>query len=138
MVLYPCVHDLNYIELVEYSKLNKELEKRHIKKSFKTGILYAISDNLQIHPTHVFTMINKEEYQDNELFLRLPKGTYLTLSYTKETEKEQILKFKQAMLDYQITSSFYLNFDVIDDIFHTDSYTCQIQVLMKENNDKEE
>ena len=77
------------------------------------------------------------EYNDsikyNDNIKILPKGNYLTFAYNKNNEN----KCKDTIINYinkhNLTVKECIEIDLVDDLFSTDNYSCQIQILIEDN-----
>ena len=61
----------------------------------------------------------------------LPKGEYLTISYSKENMDKCRRKISNYIKDNNLKIKSFIEVDLINDLFDTESYNCQIQMLIE-------
>lgn len=127
----PCKEVGNLEELIYYSNLEKIINKIAIKTIKKGGILHELDHQGNVESRYVFEEIDGDEYiEESEYIKKLAGGKYITIVYKKDNEETQINKIKNYIKDNKKTIKNYIEIDLIDDIFNTDSYSCQIQMLI--------
>ena len=131
IVVSPCKEVGNLKELISYSELEKIIQNKKLTPSFTRGIIYDFNLSGIVEPFFVFNEIRMDEsaYCDNDVMI-LPKGTYLTLTYTKENEKNCIEKVVNYVKENNIKVKKFIEIDLMDDFFNADTYSCQIQILI--------
>ncbi|CEP89588.1 Uncharacterised protein [[Clostridium] sordellii] len=75
-------------------------------------------------------MLKDNNIKRKEYIKVLPEGNYLTLAYTKENE----LEYKRKIFDYikekNLEIKNFIEIDLLNNFFNTESYSCQIQMLL--------
>ncbi|CEO34835.1 Uncharacterised protein [[Clostridium] sordellii] len=74
-------------------------------------------------------MLKDNNIKRKEYIKVLTEGNYLTLAYTKENE----LECKRKIFDYikkNLEIKNFIEIDLLNDFFNTESYSCQIQMLL--------
>ncbi len=64
----------------------------------------------------------------------LPKGKYLTIAYSRENEDERRNKIIKYVKEHNLKVKSFMEVELYNDFFNTESYSCQIQICI-ENND---
>lgn len=119
-------------DLIYYSELEKVIEKRKIKALIHTGTLTKLDIKGNRVSRYVFKEIVFSDALDGTEDIEiLPKGRYLTASYTKRTEEKCMNEIKKYMEKNNLKTKIYIEADLLDDIFNTESYSCQIQILLE-------
>lgn len=135
IITVPCKEVGDLKELLYYSDLDKEIKKHNINPTMERGILYKFNSQKNIESIYAFNSIeyNKSLY-NNPNIKTLPKGEYLTLIYTRET----LGKCKKKMINYikenKLEIKEWIEAELFNNIFETESYSCQIQVFIKNFN----
>lgn len=131
IIVVPCMEVGKLRELIYYSELEKIMEEFKIENEEDRGIIYDIEKNGEVEPKYVFSIIKEKKEEVKEEYLKvLPKGKYLTLSYEKENEEMQREKLDDYIKKNNIKVKKFIEIDLIDDFFDTESYSCQIQILI--------
>ncbi|EGT3616481.1 MerR family transcriptional regulator [Clostridium perfringens] len=123
----------DYKELLYYSKLENLIIEKNIENTDGGGMMYLYDDKGNLEKSYAFKFIEpiKEEYKDIIGVEKLPEGNYITLSYSKENENEQIKKFDNYLENNNLNLESLIEIDLLNDIFNTKSYNCQIQMKIK-------
>lgn len=125
---FPKSEDLN--ELIYYSELEKLIKKNNIKASKQTGTITNLDIDGNMLSRYVFREIKSANKLSKESVIALPEGKYLMTSYTKETEDECKIKIKNYMKENGLNPKLFIEIDLLDKIFNTDSYSCQVQIFI--------
>ncbi|MEG2788679.1 MAG: helix-turn-helix domain-containing protein [Romboutsia sp.] len=131
IVVAPCKESGKLKELLYYSDLDKVIEANNIEVTLEKGIIYNIKLDGSIEPIYVFSGV-KESMDievDNNIKV-IPRGKYLVLSYSKENEEERVSKIIEYAKEHNLNITGFIEFELFNDFFSTDSYNCQIQILM--------
>ncbi|MGL4345690.1 MAG: MerR family transcriptional regulator [Cellulosilyticaceae bacterium] len=115
-------------EMLYYSKLKKLLMDHHIH-TLNYGRIYKVEGDC-VRPCYVAAIIQKQIPDSYDFVRTLPAGEYLLLSYTKANEADQIQKLKAYMTNNNLEMTYFLEMDLLVDFFNTESYSCQIQILI--------
>lgn len=132
IIISPCKEVGSLKELLYYSDLEKIIKEVDMQMSMERGIIYDIISNGTIEPRYVFNGIRSREiieFQDN--IKVLPEGNYLTMTYSKEYEDECIEKVLNYAEEHNLIVTNFLDLELFNDIFNTESYSCQIQVFIE-------
>ena len=123
----------DYKELLYYSKLEDLIIEKNIKNTDDGGMVYFYDDKGDLEKSYAFKFIEpmKEEYKNIIGVEKLLEGNYITLSYSKENEKEQKRKFNDYLEYNNLKLESLIEVDLLNDIFNTKSYSCQIQMRIK-------
>ena len=123
----------DYKELLYYSKLEDLIIEKNIKNTDDGGMVYFYDDKGDLEKSYAFKFIEpmKEEYKNIIGVEKLLEGNYITLSYSKENEKEQKRKFNDYLEHNNLKLESLIEVDLLNDIFNTKSYSCQIQMRIK-------
>lgn len=132
IVVSPCKESGSLKELLYYSDLDKIIKDNNIDVNMTQGIIYNIKSNEDIEPVYVFRGINEESNKDKYIKV-LPEGKYLTLSYNKDNEDKRIGKIVEYAKENDLKISSFIELDLFDDLFNTESYSCQLQMLLENN-----
>lgn len=137
IIIAPCKEAGSLKELLYYSDLERVIQDKDIKISLDRGIMYEFNSNGKINPLYVFNVIDVEENTDIDLednIKILPKGKYLTLNYSKNNENERIRKVINYAKEHNLKIKNFIEMELFNEIFNTDSYNCQIQILVEDSN----
>ncbi|WP_024615324.1 helix-turn-helix domain-containing protein [Clostridium sp. Ade.TY] len=144
VVITPCKEAGSLKELIYYSDLDKIIKNKRLKVSMERGIIYSLNskdgvlENENLKSKYVFNTIDDDlEFFNNEIFKDdnikvLEEGKYLTLAYSKDNEKECLIKLNNYIKENNIKMKSYIEIDLFNDFFDTDYYSCQIQILIDE------
>lgn len=135
IIIVPCKDVGSLKELLYYSDLEKYIKDKNLKLTMERGILYKFNLDGCIEPKGVFNVFEEDDdnIEVNDNIKILPKGKYLTLSYSKHKENECRNKIIDYIEKNNLRVENYLEIDLLNDFFNTESYSCQIQMLIKEN-----
>lgn len=131
IVVLPCKEAGSLKELLYYSDLEKLIIKKNVKISVQRGIIYDVAHNGKLEVKYVFNGIEESEnIKVDESIKVLPEGNYLTIVYNKDNEKECMKKISKYLKEKNIKVDNILEFDLFNDIFDTNTYSCQIQIFL--------
>ncbi|MEG1285960.1 MAG: MerR family DNA-binding transcriptional regulator [Romboutsia sp.] len=134
IVVAPCKESGSLKELLYYSNLEKVIKEKKISVTMDSGIIYDIKLDRNLEPIYVFNGIKDYIAVDrNDNIKILPKGRYLVLSYSKECEIERISKIFEYVKEHNLKIKSFIEFNLFNDFFNIDSYSCQIQILIEED-----
>lgn len=133
IVIVPCNEVGDLKELIYYSNLDKVIKENDIKTNTERGIRYNINSNKKVESMYAFQGIEDKGKIDNKENLSiLPKGKYLTLIYSKEN----VVQCEEKMINYikenNLRIKEWIEIELFNNIFETELYNCQIQVLVEE------
>lgn len=134
IIVAPCKEVGSLKELLYYSDLDKSIKDKNLKKTRERGIIYDFNLDGCVEPKYVFSGFEEDNNIEisNDIKI-LPEGKYLTLAYSKEEENE----CKNKVMDYikknNLRIKTCVEVELLNDIFNTESYTCQIQMLIEED-----
>ncbi|WP_096439760.1 MerR family transcriptional regulator [Alteribacter populi] len=119
-------------EIKSFDKLDEKLGEFTIN-TFQYGLIYSCHyDNWEI--SDVFRLITSDDYKflkDTSNVSELPKGEYLTVNCTKDTEVETF----QLVIEYLKKNSLMCNkvymFYLVTDVFNQYNHFSQFQVSLK-------
>lgn len=132
IVVASCKEVGDLKELIYYSDLEKIVKEKGIETSVERGIIYNFNSNGDIEPRHVFYGIKEtNNVEIDENIKILPKGEYLTISYSKENVDKCRRKISNYIKENNLKIKSFIELDLINDLFDTDSYNCQIQMLIE-------
>ena len=133
IITVPCKEVGSLKELLYYSDLEKAIQDTKVKVSMERGIMYNFNSKGDIVPQYVFNVIEKDNnIGAKEAIKILPKGNYLTIAYSKVNEEACKMKIDKYLRDNHLKSKRILEVDLLDDIFDTKAYSCQIQMHIEE------
>ena len=75
-------------------------------------------------------MLKDNNIKRKEYIKVLPGGHYLTLAYTKENELECKRKIVDYIKEKNLEIKNFIEIDLLNDFFNTESYSWQIQMLL--------
>lgn len=142
IVVTPCKEAGSLKELIYYSDLDKIIKNKGLNVSIERGIIYSLAlenesiKNRNLKSKYVFNTIEEDlEFFDNEIYKDenikvLEEGRYLTLAYSKDNEKESLIKLNEYIKKNNINVKSYIEIDLLNDFFNTDYYSCQVQILI--------
>ena len=134
IIVVPCEEEGSLKEVLYYSKLDKMIQDKNLDVYMERGILYDFDVYRDLKPTYVFNCINSSCNTKTEDCIKiLPKGTYLTLAYSKENEEDSIKKIMSFIKENKFKVKNIVEVELFNDFFNTDSYSCQIQILIDED-----
>lgn len=133
VIVAPCKEAGKLKELLYYSELEKMLKDKGIESTIERGIIYDLNLDGSVSPKYVF---NGFEYKGNmindENVHTLPKGEYLTLAYTNENEHIRVEKIVDYAKKNNVAFKNFIELELLNDFFDTESYSCQIQMLIEQ------
>lgn len=132
IIVAPCKESGSLKELVYYSNLDKVINDKRDKMAMEKGIIYDVTLDWNLEPKYVFNTFKDDvdiKVEDNVKIL--PKGRYLTLVYSKENEEERIDKIINYVKENNLKINNFIEIELFNDIFNTESYSCQIQMLIE-------
>lgn len=133
IIVAPCEEVGSLKELIYYSNLEKVIHRKKAECSMDRGIIYEVDSEKVIKPVYVFSGVkNHDNIIDDEYIKILPKGRYITLSYTKQNEKERVEKLISYAKDKKLKVKCLIEMELFNDLFNVDSYSCQIQMHIEE------
>lgn len=133
IVIAPCKEVGDLKEILYYSDLDKMIQEKNIKTTMESGIVYTVNAEGCLQPNYVFRgLIENTDIQKQKNIDFLPEGKYLTLAYRKENEDESIARLKNYINENNLKINNYIEVELVDDIFNTDSYSCQFQLLIED------
>lgn len=131
IVVAPCKEVGDLKELIYYSDLEKTVKEKSIETSVERGVIYDFNYNDGIEPRYVFYGIQENSnIKIDENIKVLPKGEYLTVSYSKENI-DKCRRISKYIKENNLKIKSLIEVDLINDLFDTDSYNCQIQMLIE-------
>lgn len=136
VIVSPCKETGKLKELLYYSELEKVLQEKNVEPTIERGIIYDLNLDGSISPKYVF---NGFEHKDNmindESVYTLPSGEYLTLAYTNENKHTRIEKIVKYVKRNNTRFKNFIELELLNDFFDTESYSCQIQMLIDDNDE---
>lgn len=134
VVVAPCNEVGSLQELLYYSALEKIIQDKGGKMSMERGILYSVNADWNVVPRYVFSKLQGNVTKEDEQNIKiLPKGKYLTLAYSKENEEEYISKIIKCVKENNLNVKSFIEVELYNDFFNTESYSCQIQIYIENN-----
>ncbi|MBC6002309.1 MAG: helix-turn-helix domain-containing protein [Paeniclostridium sordellii] len=134
IITAPCKEVGSLKELLYYSDLEKIFEDKNLNMSMDRGIIYELNSDNTIKPRYVFSgfegSINIEDENNIKI---LPRGNYLTLSYSKENENERRKKIINYVKENNLKIKNIIEIELFNDFFNIESYNCQIQIFIEDN-----
>lgn len=131
VIAAPCKEVGSLRELIYYSNLEKVAEDKRVELSMERGIMYDIDSGGNIKPSYVFNGIKGNGSMEGDHDIRmLSEGKYLTLTYRKENEQERLRKMAEYMKENNLKINSFVEVELLNDLFNTESYSCQIQIFI--------
>lgn len=132
IIFVPCNEVGELKELLYYSDLDKEIKNNNVAPTLERGILYKINSKNTAESMYAFNVIEPSTNLNNKCNISiLPKGKYLTLTYSRDT----VDKCEKLMVNYlkenNLNAKEWLEVELFNNLFETESYNCQIQVLIE-------
>ncbi|MDU1414137.1 MAG: MerR family transcriptional regulator [Clostridium sp.] len=135
IVVVPCREVGNLKELIYYSDLDKVIEYNNLNVTMERGIIYKLSLDIKAEPEYVFSKISEKIERPKCISIKtLPKGKYLTLVYSKENEDYRWEKLFKYIKDNNLKVKNIIEIELYDQLFTTETYSCQLQMLIEELN----
>ncbi|MEI4801674.1 helix-turn-helix domain-containing protein [Bacillus sp. NPDC077411] len=133
VIVAPCKEVGSLKELLYYSDLEKIIQDKDGKMSMERGILYHVNADWSVEPRYVFSRLQENSNLEAEQNIKtLPKGKYVTLSYSKENEEERRNKIIKYVKENQLKVKNLIEVELFNDFFNTESYSCQMQMLIED------
>ncbi|MDM5426319.1 MerR family transcriptional regulator [Bacillus mycoides] len=137
VIVAPCKEVGSLQELLYYSDLEKIIQDYEEKMSMEMGILYNVNEKWDVEPKYVFNKVqdyvHMEEMQNIKV---LPGGKYVTLAYSKENEEERRNTMIKYIKENDIEVESFIEVELVNDFFNTESYSCQIQIFIGDSENK--
>ncbi|PJO42848.1 MerR family transcriptional regulator [Lysinibacillus xylanilyticus] len=134
VVVAPCKEVGSLQELLYYSDLEKSIQDKGGKMSLERGILYNVNAESYVVPMYVFSRLQGNSTLKAEQNIKiLPKGKYLTIAYNKENEEERRNKIIKYVKENKLNVKSFIEVELYNDFFNTESYSCQIQIFIENN-----
>lgn len=134
IIVVPCKEVGSLKELIYYSDLEKVIHERDIDVSMERGIIYNIEFNGNVKPAYVFNTIKEDIKSKDDNYIKvLPEGRYLTLAYSKANEEIQREKLFNYIDKNKLKIRSFIEIDLFNDFFNIESYSCQIQVFIEDD-----
>lgn len=134
IAVHHCQESGSLKELLYYSDLDKIVKENNIEITMDKGIIYNVKSDEQIEPIYVFNGIKQNDSLEQKECIRvLPEGNYLVLSYSEGNEEMRVQKLFEYAKQHQFKIKRFIELELYDDLFNTDSFSCQLQILMEDN-----
>ncbi|CAG9611971.1 Multidrug-efflux transporter 1 regulator [Bacillus rhizoplanae] len=134
VIVAPCKEVGSLQELLYYSDLEKIIQDKEEKMSLERGIIYSFNSEGNVEPRYVFSRFQGNANIEVEQNIKiLPKGKYLTLAYSKENEAERRNKIIKYIKEHNLKVKSFIEVELFNDFFNTESYSCQIQMFIENN-----
>nr|WP_206774712.1 helix-turn-helix domain-containing protein [Bacillus cereus group sp. N8] len=128
----PCKEVESLQEILYYSNLEKIIQDKEEKMSFERGIIYSVNSEWHVEPRYVFSGFQGDSNIEGEESIKVfPKGQYVTLAYSKENEEERRNKIIKYAKEHNLKVKSFIEVELYNDFFNTESYSCQIQLLIE-------
>lgn len=127
----PCNEIGDNKELLYYSNLEKIIKDEGLKTKAEGGIMYNLNSNKELLDIAVFKVVEIKEEKESDYIEVLKEGVYLTVNYRKENEDKQAEKLYNYIKENNLKVNRFIEVDLFDDIFSTDSYSSQIQAYIE-------
>lgn len=137
IIVAPCKEVGSLKEILYYCDLEKSIKDKNLKITRERGIIYEFNLDGCIEPKYVFNGLEEDnniEFNDNIKIL--PEGQYLTLAYSKEKENESKNKILNYIKKNNLKLKTCIEVELLNDFFDTESYSCQIQILIEEDKNR--
>ncbi|KAA0759167.1 MerR family transcriptional regulator [Bacillus sp. AR2-1] len=137
VVVAPCKEVGSLQELLYYSDLEKIVQDYEEKMEMEMGILYNVNANWDVEPKYVFNKVRDDVHMEEMQNIKvLPSGKYITLAYSKENEEERRNTMIKYMKENSIEVESFIEVELVSDIFNAETYSCQIQILIGDSENK--
>ncbi|MEJ9253158.1 MerR family transcriptional regulator [Bacillus wiedmannii] len=137
VVVAPCKEVGSLQELLYYSDLEKIVQDYEEKMEMEMGILYNVNANWDVEPKYVFNKVRDDVHMEEMQNIKvLPGGKYITLAYSKENEEEHRNTMIKYMKENSIEVESFIEVELVSDIFNAETYSCQIQILIGDSENK--
>ncbi|HDR4726477.1 MerR family DNA-binding transcriptional regulator [Bacillus cereus group sp. Sample62] len=137
VVVAPCKEVGSLQELLYYSDLEKIVQDYEAKMEMEMGILYNVNANWDVEPKYVFNKVRDDVHMEEMQNIKvLPGGKYITLAYSKENEEERRNTIIKYIKENNIEVESFIEVELVSDVFNTETYSCQIQILIGDSKNK--
>ncbi|WP_306007531.1 helix-turn-helix domain-containing protein [Bacillus sp. MMSF_3353] len=137
VVVAPCKEVGSLQELLYYSDLEKIVQDYEEKMEMEMGILYNVNEDWDVEPKYVFNKVRDDVHMEEMQNIKvLPGGKYITLAYSKENEEERRNTMIKYMKENSIEVESFIEVELVSDIFNAETYSCQIQILIGDSENK--
>ncbi|MGE6597534.1 MerR family transcriptional regulator [Bacillus proteolyticus] len=137
VIVAPCKEVGSLQELLYYSNLEKIVQDYEEKMSMEMGILYNVNEKWDVEPKYVFNKVRDDVYMEEMQNIKvLPGGKYITLAYSKENEEERRNTMIKYTKENDIEVESFIEVELINDFFNTETYSCQIQIFIGDSENK--
>ncbi|MEG7858295.1 MULTISPECIES: MerR family transcriptional regulator [Bacillus] len=137
VVVAPCKEVGSLQELLYYSDLEKIVQEYEEKMEMEMGILYNVNANWDVEPKYVFNKVRDDVHMEEMQNIKvLPGGKYITLAYSKENEEECRNTIMKYVKENSIEVESFIEVELVSDIFNAETYSCQIQILIGDSENK--
>ncbi|MEN8075517.1 helix-turn-helix domain-containing protein [Clostridioides difficile] len=132
IIFVPCNEVGELKELLYYSDLDKEIKNNNVNPTLERGILYKVSSKNTPESMYAFNVIEPSTNLNNKCNISiLPKGKYLTLTYSRDTVDQCEKLMVNYLKENNLNAKEWLEVELFNNLFETESYNCQIQVLIE-------
>lgn len=132
IIVAPCKEAGDLRELLYYSELERVAKDKGVEMSMERGIIYDFDNSGKVEPLYVFNgVLEKENIKEDNSIKTLPKGRYLTITYSKENEAQRVKKIINYVKENKLKVKTFVEVELYNDLFNTRSYSCQIQILIE-------
>ncbi|WP_131934125.1 MerR family transcriptional regulator [Bacillus thuringiensis] len=139
VVVAPCKEVGSLQELLYYSDLEKIVQdyEEKMEMEMEMGILYNVNENWDAEPKYVFNKVRDDVHTEEMQNIKvLPGGKYITLAYSKENEEERRNTMIKYVQENNIEVESFIEVELVSDIFNAETYSCQIQILIEDSENK--
>ncbi|MFE9079486.1 MerR family transcriptional regulator [Bacillus mobilis] len=137
VVVAPCKEVGSLQELLYYSDLEKIVQDYEEKMEMEMGILYNVNAHWDVEPKYVFNKVRDDVHMEELPNIKvLPGGKYITLAYSKENEEECRNTIMKYVKENSIEVESFIEVELVSDIFNAETYSCQIQILIGDSENK--
>ncbi|MEK4911254.1 MerR family transcriptional regulator [Bacillus sp. FSL E2-8887] len=137
VIVAPCKEVGSLQELLYYSDLEKIIQDYEEKMSMEMGILYNVNEKWDVEPKYVFNKVQDHVHMEEMPNIKvLPGGKYVTLAYSKENEEERRNTTIKYIKENNIEVASFIEVELVNDFFNTESYSCQIQIFIGDSENK--
>ncbi|WJE21133.1 helix-turn-helix domain-containing protein [Bacillus cereus] len=137
VIVAPCKEVGSLQELLYYSNLEKIIQEYEDKMSMEMGILYNVNEKWDVEPKYVFNKVQDHVHMEEMPNIKvLPGGKYVTLAYSKENEEERRNTMIKYTKENDIEVESFIEVELVNDFFNTESYSCQIQIFIGDSENK--
>lgn len=137
VIVAPCKEVGSLQELLYYSDLEKLIQDNEEKMSMEMGILYNVNEKWDVEPKYVFNKVQDYVHMEEMPNIKvLPGGKYVTLAYSKENEEKRRNIIIEYTRENNIEVESFIEVELVNDFFNTESYSCQIQIFIGDSENK--